>query len=310
MRIVFMGTPAFAVPSLRTLLEQDHTIATVVTAPDKPKGRGQEIAFSPVKEFALSRQLALLQPERLKDQSFVSALQALQPDLVVIVAFRILPKEVFSIPRFGAFNLHASLLPKYRGAAPINWAIMNGETETGVTTFFLQEKVDTGSIILQARVKIGEDETAGELHDKLADVGAEIVLQTVRLIELGRIHPRNQDDTEATPAPKIFREDCRVDWTNSSLKIHNFVRGLSPHPCAWTNHERRVLKIYKTQLPRVTKPETQTPGTIVESGAKTLRIATGDSSISILEIQQEGKRRMGIEEFLRGYPVHQEEKFT
>lgn len=307
---MFMGTPDFAIPSLRLLLEHKHSILSVVTAPDRPRGRGQEITFSPVKEFALENQLSILQPENLRDPEFVSAVSDLRPDIIVVVAFRILPKEVYSIPRLGAFNLHASLLPKYRGAAPINWAIIEGETETGVTTFFLQDKVDTGSIILQARVKILPEETAGELHDKLAEVGAEIVLQTARLIELDKAERHIQENSRATPAPKIFKEGCRINWNNQGPKVHNFVRGLSPHPCAWTIHEGRVLKIYRTQIPELTSPESRSPGTIVEVGKKSLRVATNRDTISILEIQQEGKRRMGVEEFLRGYPLHQEDKFT
>jgi len=310
MRIVFMGTPDFAISSLRILLEHDYTVISVITVPDKPRGRGQEIAFSPVKKFALEHSLPILQPENLKGPEFVSAVRALEPDLIVVVAFRILPQEVYSIPRFGTFNLHASLLPKYRGAAPINWAIIEGETETGVTTFFLQEKVDTGSVILQARVKIGADETAGELHDKLAAVGAEIVLQTVHLIELGKAKPRAQEEGRATPAPKFFKESCRINWNNPSPKVHNFVRGLSPYPCAWTSHVGKALKIYRTQLsPSITR-ESKTPGTIVEVGKKSLRVATNGDTISILEIQQEGKKRMGVEEFLRGYPLQQDDRFT
>ncbi len=302
MRIVFMGTPDFALPSLRLLTEHKYALSTIVTVPDKAKGRGQEIRFSPVKEFALQHQLPLLQPADLKDPAFVSSLRSLEPDLIVVVAFRILPKEVYTIPRLGAFNLHASLLPQYRGAAPINWAIINGETETGVTTFFLQEKVDTGSVILQARVKIGPDETAGELHDTLAEVGAEIVLQTVRLIELGRVTPRLQQNHLATPAPKIFKDNCRIRWANPTGAVHNFVRGLSPYPCAWTMHEGKVLKIYKTRHSDQVAAESKPPGTVVVD-KNTLCVATTSGAISIIEIQQEGKKRMGIEEFLRGYPL-------
>lgn len=305
MRIAFMGTPDFAIPSLRLLIGHQHSIVCVVTAPDKPRGRGQEIRFSPVKEFALEHELMPLQPDDLKDTQFISSLRSLQPDAIVVVAFRILPKEVYTIPPLGAFNLHASLLPKYRGAAPINWAIINGETETGVTTFFLQDKVDTGSIILQARVKIGPDETAGELHDTLAEVGAEIALQTVHLMELGKALPHGQDDRLATPAPKIFKEDCRIRWNTAAPSVHNFVRGLSPNPCAWTIHRGKVLKIYRTQLQNLKSSESKTPGTIVTVDNKTLTVATKGDAISIVEIQQEGKRRMGVEEFLRGYPIHQ-----
>ncbi len=305
-----MGAPDFAIPSLQILPVHNHSIVSVVTAPDKPRGRGQEITFSPVKEFALKHHLSILQPEDLKDPKFIEAVQTLQPELMVVVAFRILPKDVYSIPRLGSFNLHASLLPKYRGAAPINWAIIEGETETGVTTFLLRETVDTGSIVLQARVKIGPDETAGELHDKLSAVGAEIVLQTAHLIELGKAKLHSQEDGQATSAPKIFKGGCRIKWNNPSPNVHNFVRGLSPHPCAWTIHNGKVLKIYRTQLAPSTSSESKAPGTILEVGEKNLRVATNSDTISILEIQQEGKRRMGVEEFLRGYPLHPEDRFT
>ncbi len=280
------------------LLKNDYHIAAVVTAPDKPRGRGQQISSTPVKEFALKHSLSLLQPESLSDATFISTLASFHPDLFVIVAFRILPPQVFSIPVKGAFNLHASLLPKYRGAAPINWAIINGEKESGVTTFFLREKVDTGNIILQARVAIPESMTAGELHDTLSDVGAEIVLQTVRSIELGKAHPRLQDDSRSSPAPKIFKGDCRIDWKKPAATIHNFIRGLSPHPAAWTTHDGTLLKIYRSERSefRIQKPEA---GTINISDSS-LYVATGSGTISVLEIQQEGKKRMSAEEFVEG----------
>ncbi len=299
MNIVFMGTPDFAVPSLEILLKNNYRVAAVVTAPDKPRGRGRRVSFTPVKEYALAHSLSLLQPESLTAASFISALASLRPDLFVIVAFRILPPQVFSIPAAGTFNLHASLLPKYRGAAPINWAIINGEKESGVTTFFLQEKVDTGNIILQARVAISETMTAGELHDTLAEVGAEIVLQTVRLIERGKAQPRKQDDTLSSPAPKIFKDDCRIDWNKPATSVHNFIRGLSPHPAAWTVHDGTMLKVYMAENSefRIQNPEA---GRVNVSGGK-LYVATGDGTISVLEVQQEGKKKMGAEEFLRGY---------
>jgi methionyl-tRNA formyltransferase len=302
MRIVFMGTPDFAVPSLRILREHEYTIAAVVTAPDKPRGRGQQVSFTPIKEFALQNNIPVLQPENLKAPEFVREIQALEPDLIVVVAFRILPREIYSLPTFGSFNLHASLLPKYRGAAPINWAVMNGDQETGVTTFFLQDKVDTGSIILQARVRIAPDETAGEIHDKLSEVGAEIVLQTIRLIDLGKVQTRKQDNSIASPAPKIFKEDCRIQWMKPSADIHNFIRGLSPYPAAWTKHHGKILKIYKAC---VVQREGATPGTIIERTNTSLIVGTGINAVSLLDIQQEGKRRMGIEEFLRGYTIEQ-----
>ncbi|MBI3586753.1 MAG: methionyl-tRNA formyltransferase [Ignavibacteriales bacterium] len=302
MRIIFMGTPEFALPSLQILLDNTYDVVAVVTVPDKPQGRGQKVVASPIKKFTVERNLPLLQPESLKHPDFISSIKNLQPDLIVVVAFRILPKEVFTIPRIGSFNLHASLLPKYRGAAPINWAIINGERETGVTTFFLQEKVDTGSVLLQARVKIDPNETAGELHDTLSEVGAEIVLQTVRLIELGKAQPRTQDESLASPAPKIFKEGCKIDWSKSSSQIHNFIRGLSPHPCAWTFHQGKVLRIHKTELPKefIAGNKIENGG-IVEVGKDRILVQTSDGIVSLVELQQEGRKRMGAAEFLRGY---------
>ena len=303
MRIVFMGTPEFALPSLRILLEHGYEIPTVVTAPDKPRGRGQQVSFTPIKECALDKKLPVLQPENLANPQFVSQLQALQPDLIVVVAYRILPPEVFTLPTLGSFNLHASLLPKYRGAAPLNWAIINGEQETGVTTFFLREKVDTGNILLQARVRIGPDETAGELHDKLAEVGAEIVLQTVRLIELGRAKPRPQDNSLASPAPKLFKDNCKIDWRQPAARVHNFVRGLSPVPCAWATHTQHILKIYRTEPvgSHAQDKSSANPGEIIQVDKQSLIVKTGEGAVGIREIQQEGRKRMVIEEFLRGY---------
>ncbi|MBI3788639.1 MAG: methionyl-tRNA formyltransferase [Ignavibacteriales bacterium] len=302
MRIIFMGTPEFALPSLQILLDNKYDVVAVVTTPSRPQGRGKKVASSPIKKFAAERNLPLLQPESLKNPDFISAVKNLQPDLIVVVAFRILPKEVFTIPRLGSFNLHASLLPKYRGAAPINWAIINGEQETGVTTFFLQEKVDTGSVILQARVKIAPNETAGELHDKLSEVGAEIVLQTVRLIELGKAQPRTQDEAFASPAPKIFKENCKIDWSKSASQVHNFIRGLSPHPCAWTTHQDKMIRIYKAEAPLDFIGADKTgSGEIVEVRKDQIFVQTGNGIVSVLELQQEGRKRMETAEFLRGY---------
>lgn len=296
-----MGTPEFAVPSLEILLKSNYRIAAVVTAPDKPRGRGQQVSFTPVKEAALRHSLPLLQPEFLADPGFISAVKSYNSDLIVIVAFRILPPEVFLTPAKGAFNLHASLLPHYRGAAPINWAIINGERESGVTTFFLKEKVDAGDIILQARVAIPDAMTAGELRNTLADVGAEIVLQTVHLIELGKAQPREQDHRLSSPAPKIFRNDCRINWDRPSANVHNLIRGLSPTPTAWTTHRGTVLKVYRSEKLGTAKGGMK-PG-MVSLDRTALRIVTQDGMISILEIQQEGKRRMSTEEFLRGYKI-------
>ncbi len=301
-----MGTPEFALPSLRILIDDRYEISAVVTAPDKPRGRGRQVSYTPVKELALEEKLPILQPDHLKDPQFVSQIQTLKPDLIIVVAFRILPPEIFTIPKLGSFNLHASLLPKYRGAAPINWAIINGEQETGVTTFFLQEKVDTGNAILQARLHINPDESAGELHDRLAEVGAEIVLQTVRLIELGKSNPKPQVNSLATPAPKIFKDDCKIDWSLPSQRVHNFVRGLSPVPCAWTKHKKSTLKIYRTDIltPEPHARSVSKPGMVLAVDKQSLSLATGEGAVAIREIQLEGRKRMGIEEFLRGYEFH------
>ena len=302
-----MGTPEFAVPSLKILLDNHYSLAAVVTAPDKPRGRGQKLSPSPVKRVALNHHLTILQPTNLKDETFFKQIKDLHPDLIVVVAFRILPKDVFAIPRLGSFNLHASLLPRYRGAAPINWAIINGEKETGVTTFMLQEKVDTGEILLQARIPIGAEEDAGSVHDKLAEVGAEIVLHTVRLLEQGKALPKTQDDSQALPAPKITRDDCRIRWDQSAHNIHNLVRGLSPYPAAFTSHAGKVVKIYRTQV--FDTASKGKPGSVFAT-PDALRVCTGDVMIAINELQQEGKKRMAAKEFLRGYRIKDGERFN
>lgn len=293
-----MGTPGFAVPSLDILIRNGYSVSAVVTAPDKPRGRGQHLLPTPIKELALKNNLPILQPESLKDPAFIQSVKDLAPDLIVVVAFRILPREVFLVPRLGSFNLHASLLPKYRGAAPINWAIINGEQETGVTSFFLQEKVDTGNLILQARTLIKPGDDAGTLHDRLAEIGAEIVLHTVRLIEQGKAIPKPQDDTLASPAPKLFKADCKINWNQPALVIQNRIRGLSPYPAAFTTHDDKVIKIHRTRISQ--NQSSHKPGTVLSEGPR-LSVATQDSMLEILELQQEGRKRMTVEEFLRGY---------
>ncbi len=293
-----MGTPEFAVPSLEILIRHSFEICGVVTAPDKPRGRGQEVLPTAVKVAALRHQRAILQPSSLKDPQFTEQVRACRPDLIVVVAFRILPKEIFTLPLLGSINLHASLLPRYRGAAPINWAIMNGEHETGVTTFFLEERVDTGRLLHQARIPIHPDDDAGTLHDRLASLGAEVVLKTVRAIEAGDVHPLVQDESLASPAPKIFKEDCKIRWDASAASVHNQIRGLSPYPGAFTSHRGKTLKIYRSQP--LEAQCSGIPGT-VEFSVADLKVHTRDRLIAITEIQQEGKARMGIEEFLRGY---------
>lgn len=302
-----MGTPEFAVPSLEILIQHQYPIAAVITAPDKPRGRGQQFSLTPVKEAAVRHRLPVVQPGSLKDPAFADRIRSLNPDLIVVVAFRILPEEVFTIPHLGAFNLHASLLPRYRGAAPINWAIINGEKETGVTTFFLQEKVDTGNLILQEKIPIHDDDDAGTVHDILSRVGADLVLRTVQRIERGIAVTVSQDDSLASPAPKIFKEDCRIRWNSPALAVHNLIRGLSPYPTAFTIHGGKALKIFKSQV--LDAAAGTVPGTVTVT-PRSLHVATTDNMLAITELQQEGRRRMHMEEFLRGYRISTGERFT
>lgn len=297
LRVVFMGTPEFAVASLEAILDHGYTVPLVVTTPDRTKGRGLKLTPSAVKEAALRHNLPVLTPERLKDPEVAEAIRQVNPDLICVVAFRILPESVFTIPRLGSFNLHGSLLPKYRGAAPINWAIINGETVTGVTTFFLKQRVDTGNIILRHAIPITPDMTAGELHDTMMHVGAAAVVETLRMIEQGNANPLPQNDEEATPAPKIFRDDCRVDWSLPAEVVYNFIRGLSPHPGAFTTHNGRTLKLFRAQM----TDRTDLPAGEIHIEQHSFIIGTGTTALSITELQQEGKRAMGVEEFLRGY---------
>jgi len=312
MRIIFMGTPEFAVPSLAILLENGYEVVAVVTAPDKPGGR-QGLQQSEVKKFAEAKGLKILQPEKLKNPEFLEELRALKPDLQIVVAFRMLPEAVWSMPPLGTMNLHGSLLPKYRGAAPINWAVINGEAETGLTTFLLKQEIDTGDLLFQQKVPIGPDETAGELHDRMMLIGAEVVLKSVQAIEGGNIKPMPQTDTEATHAPKIFAETGRINFDQPAIQVHNFIRGLSPFPGAWTSLEGKTLKILRSTLDigRFTRHSLDeggrtldighpVPGTFVSDGKNYLNISTLDGFISVLELQLEGKRRMSVKDFLNG----------
>ena len=309
LRIVFMGTPDFAVASLAALIENDYLVVGVVTAPDKPAGRGQKLQQSAVKTFALAHNLPVLQPEKLKDEGFLHELKSLNPDLQVIVAFRMLPEVVWKLPSMGTFNLHGSILPRYRGAAPLNWAIMNGDTESGVTTFLLKQEVDTGNILFSEKVSVSRDETVGELHDQLMVIGAELVMKTVEALAEGRAIPIPQEELEIEPerlhAPKLFKEDCRIDWTREALQNHNKIRGLSPYPTAWTeltapSKENISLKIFRTILEEAAHPEA--PGTILSDQKKWMKIACTNGFLSVTDLQLAGKKRMGIEEFLRGFP--------
>lgn len=301
MRIVFMGTPDFAVASLKALIESGFDIAGVITAPDKPSGRGQKINESAVKKFAVEKGLRIMQPLKLKDPEFIDELRSLKADLQVVVAFRMLPEVVWNMPPKGTINLHASLLPHYRGAAPINWAIINGETETGVSTFFLKHEIDTGDILFIEKVKIEDWETAGDLHDKLMVSGAKLLVKTVKAIESEDYTEIPQDGIavkELKSAPKIFREDCQINWNKHTLEVYNLIRGLSPHPTAFCTLIEKTLKIYQA------KPELLThnhkPGFIETDHKSYLKFACSDGWISVLELQLEGKKRMKIDEFLRG----------
>jgi len=294
-----MGTPEFAVPSLTALVDADYTPVAVATGPDRPRGRGQEVTPTPVKQAAREAGIErILQPEDVTDPAFAEAVEALAPNAIAVVAYKILPPEVFTTASDGAFNLHGSLLPKYRGAAPIHHAIMQGETETGVTTFFLEPSVDTGDIILQKQMSIGPNETAGEVHDRMAELGAEAVVETVRQIDEGTVETRAQDDAEATPAPKIHDEDCETPWDASAEAVHNHVRGLSPYPGAWTLHDGTRLKLYRT---RRAEGEGEA-GDVLEADDR-LVVACGTGAVEVLTLQQPGRKRLDAADFLNGYAL-------
>jgi methionyl-tRNA formyltransferase len=298
MKIIFMGTPDFSIPSLESIYKSKHELTAIVTTPDKERGRGRKITYTPVKQFAVENNIPVYQPEKLKSNTeFIEQMKALQPDLFVVVAFRILPKEVFDIPKFGSFNLHGSFLPKYRGAAPIQWALINGETETGLTTFKLAEKVDTGNIYLQEKVEIFPADNFETLHDRMSLLSEDLVLKTISLIESGNFELKLQDDSLASPAPKITKEICKIDWNKSAKEIHNLVRGLSPHPAAFFIYNGKGIKIYKVEI---VEQNDMKPFQIHQTKTE-LIIGCGKDAIRVLEIQQEGKKRMGIEEFLRGF---------
>ena len=308
-RIVFFGTPEFAVWSLKALRESGYLVEGVVTAPDKPAGRGMRLKSSPIKVYAVENSLPVFQPERLSDPLFLKTLSEMKPDIQVVVAFRMLPKAVWAMPHLGTFNLHASLLPQYRGAAPINWAIINGEKETGLTTFFLQEKVDTGDIIFQEHITIGMNETAGELHDRMKICGAQLVVKTVECIIRGRVHTYSQESLTKTglplqSAPRLFSEDCQIDWNQTSENIYNLIRGLSPLPAAFTllkmhDNTFHLTKILKAvyEKPGSAKP----PGSLTTDNQSYLKISAADGDICIYELQLSGRKAMKTGDFLRGF---------
>ncbi|MGQ7857279.1 methionyl-tRNA formyltransferase [Pedobacter sp. WC2501] len=299
MKIVFMGTPDFAVASLDALVQANFNVVAVVTAPDKPAGRGQKLNESAVKKYAAEKGIPVLQPEKLKNPEFIAELKSYQADLQVVVAFRMLPEVVWNMPPKGTINLHGSLLPQYRGAAPINHAIINGEKESGVTTFFLTHEIDTGNIILSDSTAIADDETAGDLHDKLMYIGANLLVKTLKAIEAGEVNEQPQPQSgELKHAPKIFKDDCKIDWNNEVHTVYNLIRGLSPYPTAFTFLNDKTLKVFKAEI------EDKEPGIVaggfLTDGKTYLKFAAKDGFIKLLDIQYEGKKRMLIEDFLRG----------
>lgn len=307
LKIVFFGTPEFAVESLDAIVSGGYNVAAVVTMPDKPAGRGNKVYQSDVKRYAVEHGLKLLQPVRLKDEAFVSELRALDADLFIVIAFRMLPEVVWQMPRLGTFNLHGSLLPRYRGAAPINWAVINGDTETGVTTFFLKHEIDTGDIISQERTPILPEDNVGTVYDRLMKIGARLTVKTIDDIIAGTLRPIPQDSLlngeESTPAPKIFHETCHIDWNSPAVKIHNLVRGLSPYPGTWSvmtdgDNEVGSMKIFETRLTDENS-DGGAPGAIVIDG-KSMKVNTADNRLEIVTIQAPGKRRMSADEYLRG----------
>lgn len=315
LRIVYMGTPEFAVEPLRCLVEGGYNIVGVITMPDKPAGRGHKVQFSPVKQYALDHGLPLLQPEKLKEETFVEALRGWKADLQIVVAFRMLPEVVWNMPRLGTFNLHASLLPQYRGAAPINWAVINGDTETGITTFFLKHEIDTGEVIQQVRVPIADTDNVGIVHDKLMMLGGRLVVETVDAILAGTVKPIPQEEMAAVgelrPAPKIFKDTCRIDWNRPVKRIYDFVRGLSPYPAAWTeliqpDGTPLLLKIFETE--KILQSHSLSPGTLQTDGKTYLRIAAADGFIGIRTLQLPGKKRLATDELLRGFRLTEEFK--
>ena len=327
LRILYMGTPDFAVEALRQLVEGGYNVVGVITMPDKPAGRGHKIQYSPVKQYALEQNLPLLQPEKLKDEAFVQALREWKADLQIVVAFRMLPEVVWSMPRLGTFNLHASLLPQYRGAAPINWAVINGDTETGITTFFLKHEIDTGEVIQQVRVPIADTDNVEIVHDKLMMLGGKLVVETVDAILNGVVKPVPQEEMavvgELRPAPKIFKETCRIDWNQPVKKVYDFIRGLSPYPAAWSElvspeGEVVVVKIFETE--KYIRNEGKRcrnsrgcfckVGSIETDGKKYIKVAVPGGFVSVLSLQLPGKKRLKTDELLRGFRLTNEYKMN
>ena len=303
LRILFMGTPEFAVASLRALVEGGYNVVAVVTAPDKPAGRGQKLHQSDVKRYASELGLKVLQPVKLRDPEFAAQLEALKPDLGVVIAFRMLPESVWNLPRLGTFNLHASLLPQYRGAAPINWAIINGETESGVTTMYMDAGLDTGDMIMKKSCPIDENMTAGQLHDKLSEMGAQLIVETLAAVENGTAKREKQDDNLSCYSPMLDKTLCKIDWTKSNLEIHNKVRGLNPWPVAASSLNGKRVKIFSTKL----NSDSGAPGEVISLSP--LTVACGQGSVVLLELQLEGKKRMDAAAFLNGHSLRVFDKF-
>lgn len=311
LRIVYMGTPEFAVAPLQKLVESGYNVVGCITMPDKEAGRGHKIQFSPVKEFALKHNIPLLQPIRLKDEFFIEELKAWNADLQIVVAFRMLPEVVWNMPHLGTFNLHGSLLPQYRGAAPLNWAIINGEKETGVTTFFLSQTIDTGKIILQQKINVGENDCVGQIHDRLMEIGANLVTKTVDLIIDGKAEGKEQkefftNEAELKEAPKIFKETCKIDWGKTTDEIHNLVRGLSPYPAAWSvlksaDGSETIVKIFETEKISTAIANGRNKSGEIVAGKDFIEVATKDGKIRIKSLQLPSKKRLSAEEFLRGF---------
>ncbi len=298
---MFMGTPDFAVPTLQTLVENKYNVVAVITAPDKPAGRGQKLNQSPVKEYAVSQHIPVLQPTNLKSEVFLEELRSYSANLQIIVAFRMLPEVVWAMPELGSFNIHASLLPQYRGAAPINWAIINGEKETGVTSFFLKHEIDTGDLIFQEHMSILEEDDFGTLYEKLKYKGAELALRTVQAIERNEVQPQPQlISSETRHAPKIFKDTCEINWNQPAEQVRNFIRGLSPYPAAWTKLNGKNFKIYKVTV-LDDAVYTSEPGTIHTDNKNFLHIQTAEGALAVLDLQMEGKKRMPAQDLLRGY---------
>ncbi|RDV15757.1 methionyl-tRNA formyltransferase [Pontibacter diazotrophicus] len=301
LRIVFMGTPDFAVPTLQTLVEHRYNVVAVITAPDKPAGRGQKLHQSPVKEYAVSQNIPVLQPTNLKAESFLDELRSYKANLQIIVAFRMLPEVVWAMPELGSFNIHGSLLPQYRGAAPINWAIINGEKETGVTSFFLKHEIDTGDLIFQERVPILEEDDFGSVYEKLKYEGARLALRTVQAIERDEVQPQPQvTSAETKHAPKIYKETCEINWNQPAQQVRNFIRGLSPYPAAWTRFNDKIFKIFRTEALE-NMDYGLAPGQLKTDNKTFLHVQTAAGAISVLDLQMEGKKRMPVQDLLRGY---------